>query len=66
MKFVKITMSNGQVVVINLAQITYVEIAPAQSVKSATMYFSGLECDGRPQFIEFTGSDVDTMLSLLA
>jgi hypothetical protein len=66
MNFVKITISNGQVLVINLAQIAYVEIAPAPSAKSATMYFSGLDCDGRPQFLEFTGSDVDTMLSLLA
>jgi len=65
MNFVKITLNNGQILVINPAQIAYVEIAPAPSPKSAIMYFSGLECDGRPQFLEFTGSDVDTMLGLL-
>jgi hypothetical protein len=65
MNFVKITLNDDQVLVINLAQITYVEIASAPSAKSAIMYFCGLECDGRPQFLEFTGSDVDTMLSLL-
>ena len=42
MNFVKITLNDDQVLVINLAQITYVEIAPAPSAKSAIMYFSGL------------------------